>query len=465
MKNLVKIFFVLIFLSVAGYYILGLISDSPENDTVSSLEDMEAEGNFEINRFKSNNTVLEGQEFQTELNIENTADEAGEPTIRLVVEDEVEDEMNLIRDVDYQINLSWDTFGYEPGEYDWRVETPHDQETGVLRIQDRSLSTEDNLLVSAGEEGAFIHYEEDERFGTHSNLVEESVTSVDLNKETGIVSLSVPEEETTNMELFNLEDLDNPDSFTVDELISSQSISPNGEYIALVTEEPDWEELTHEGMVLIYSLEDQERVTEIDVSEKRVNDLVWSPDSNYLALGSQDESTYIIEADSWDEIERFDESEAVIDSVSWSPEGSYVAYGNRDQELYVHEAETWEKAEKIKADTTGITGRIRSITWSPEESYIVFSEDMESEIYETETWEKEAALEEPTGARTNTEEVVWTEDGEYLIEGFTNGNIYIYRRVDIEEGEPVGALTDYVTPDEYKIIDRHETVRDLSVLE
>lgn len=205
---------------------------------------------------------------------------------------------------------------------------------------------------------------------------------------------------------------------------------------------------------------------EPSVFETTINSISWHPQSTMVALGLED-GTYVIVDAQTREIE-FSAlvGEGSVHSVAWSSDGEHLAAGS-----YGGTLSTWDIAEQQLLHTWNITGKsgLLSVTWTPQNDYVIsgFSDgittlsvwDVETEELFTETslsningfaWNPEGSklatanfigvvfivdgetfLKESeylivgneTGRVTT---VTWSPDGQFIAAGSIDGAIYIW---------------------------------------
>ena len=96
----------------------------------------------------------------------------------------------------------------------------------------------------------------------------------------------------------------------------------------------------------------------------------FSPDGDYLATGSQDDTVRVHNTSDWKEVEesRLTDAESSVQSISFSPDGDYLATGSRDNVIYVYDSD-WSLIQTLD-DGEGSTYVMYSVSFSPDGDYL-----------------------------------------------------------------------------------------------
>ncbi len=97
------------------------------------------------------------------------------------------------------------------------------------------------------------------------------------------------------------------------------------------------------------------------MQEDGVTALAFSPDSRWLASGGADNTVKIWEAASWSLKQTFKAHDASITSVSFSSDGKWLAAASWDRTVHVWEVTSWKEGEIL----SGHSGPVTALAFSP----------------------------------------------------------------------------------------------------
>ena len=110
-----------------------------------------------------------------------------------------------------------------------------------------------------------------------------------------------------------------------------------------------------------------------------VLDVAWSPDDNYVATGSVDNSIIIWNAQKFPEIQHVIKGhQGLVKGVTFDPVGKYFASQSDDKSLCIWKTADWKLDSKITEpfEEAGGTTHALRLDWSPDGSYIVSAHAM-----------------------------------------------------------------------------------------
>lgn len=197
------------------------------------------------------------------------------------------------------------------------------------------------------------------------------------------------------------------------------SVAVNDEYIAAGTNENVADVWDRDGFGHEASLgEISEWVRSVD----------FSPDGQFLALGTVGGFVQVYNTDGWVHEETLTTA-ATIWSVRFSPDGQWIASGDSEHELNVWEVGSWD----AEATLTESDGRIWSVEFDPSSGFVgAASEDYAAHVWEVGSWGVEAEFSLSSEGRN----IDFSPDGERFSVGALNGEVSIYEAetwVDIRD--------------------------------
>jgi WD40 repeat protein len=139
------------------------------------------------------------------------------------------------------------------------------------------------------------------------------------------------------------------------------ALSPTGKYLAVVEEN-----LTH-----VWQISSMQEIICLEYERCISTAVAFSPDENYLAVGSYDGTVEVWQIGSWCKVASMTHDRDVIDigksveSVAFSPDGKYLATASAD-----HTARVWDIASKREVARMTHKDCVWAVDFSPGGTYI-----------------------------------------------------------------------------------------------
>jgi FOG: WD40 repeat len=218
--------------------------------------------------------------------------------------------------------------------------------------------------------------------------------------------------------------------------VASANWSSDGQYLAVVGDA-----LGDNNSLYIFSFERSSESLSfiakaiIEVLATIMASVNWSPDGQFIAVGSTDLGM-IGGAPFW--IFEFDKSSGIltvivnqiltsiagsINSVNWSPDGQYVVIGGNgltgNNELRIYRFDRVSGTIIFAASALGVSGNVRSVNWSPDGQYIAVggSSLTGNECRILRFNRPSSLITSATLLAGNVYSVNWSPDGQYLAIG------------------------------------------------
>ena len=157
-------------------------------------------------------------------------------------------------------------------------------------------------------------------------------------------------------------------------------------------------------------------------AEDRVRAVAFSPDSNYIAYGGNDERVHIHDTDTFAHQETITHSFAdTVWTVDYSPDGSYIAFGSSNDNVYIHDTDTYDRQGLLLEAESGI----QAVAFSPDSNYIAYG-GIDDNVYIHDTTDDYNLQETLTEAEASVRGIAFSPDGSHIAYGSSDENVYIH---------------------------------------
>ncbi len=150
----------------------------------------------------------------------------------------------------------------------------------------------------------------------------------------------------------------------------------------------------------------------------RIMSVSWSPDSKYLAVGSDDKTATVWEVSTGRKILTYHGHSYWINCIAWSPHNKYIATGSEDKTIQIWEAFTGYQPTIFNNRYE----KVRGVTWSPD------GRDIASTTFDAVLLYKVDAKKFTTyeGRGTGINAVSWSPDGNWLAGASSNKLVSVW---------------------------------------
>lgn len=197
--------------------------------------------------------------------------------------------------------------------------------------------------------------------------------------------------------------------------------SPNGKYIA----SPGLDDSMNE-IIKIYLFDQNSHQLKyfqtLNGHQDEINAICWSPDSNYIASGSCDNTIKIwswnVKSSQFNLYQNLNTQVYIINEISWSPNGDFIAAishnGNLDGTITIWTRQLDDQQFKLFQTIEEYTNYLYSICWSPDGNKIVHSaSDKTIKIWSLDPDSQQFKLFQEY-KKVDVDNVYWSPDGNYI---------------------------------------------------
>jgi small GTP-binding protein len=152
----------------------------------------------------------------------------------------------------------------------------------------------------------------------------------------------------------------------------------------------------------------------------RFNSVVWSPDGQHIAAGSDDRCVRIWNTSTGEPEHLLEGHWNTVQSVAWSPDGQLLASGSADGTVRVWEVHSGRMLLTLKEHWSWV----QSAAWSPDSRLLASgSDDKSVRVWEVHSGRMLHTLE---GHQNTVQSVAWSPDGRLLASGSADNAVWMW---------------------------------------
>lgn len=162
------------------------------------------------------------------------------------------------------------------------------------------------------------------------------------------------------------------------------------------------------------------RVTTLIGQKDDIDAVIFSPDSNQLATGGDDNLIIIWDSKTWKEIRRLKGHKDSVRSIAFSSNGKILASGDSGHKVVLWDIETGKELRRIK-----VSDDINSVIFSPDGKHLAIASDSKNLLF----WNISSEIDplKFTGGHNNDiNAVVISRDGKFLASGGSDKSVIIW---------------------------------------
>ncbi|RDX45285.1 WD40 repeat-like protein [Lentinus brumalis] len=128
--------------------------------------------------------------------------------------------------------------------------------------------------------------------------------------------------------------------------VTSLAVSPDSKWVASGSEDTT---------IILWDTEDQSVVRKWEASVETVRDLTFSPDSKRLAASGNEGRVVIWDVEQGNELGTLEGHRETVHTVVWSPDGTKLATGSDDMTVRIWDAETYQQIRSLEGHNAMVT--------------------------------------------------------------------------------------------------------------
>ena len=209
------------------------------------------------------------------------------------------------------------------------------------------------------------------------------------------------------------------------EHITSVALSPDGQILAGGIESSSGHNTIH-----LWNQSTGQYKRELAGHTERVTSVVFSPDEQTFASGSEDRTIGLWNTTTWKLKRTFSGHTQSVESIAFSPDGQTLASGSQDSTVRLWNPQTG----KLKKTLTGYTDWVSPLAFSPDGEILAgSSHDQRIRLWNTKTGEYKNALQVDAG---HIMSLAFSPDGEMLASGTEDGIVRLWDVQTLLEQSP-----------------------------
>ena len=195
-------------------------------------------------------------------------------------------------------------------------------------------------------------------------------------------------------------------------VIQDLAWSPDGRYLAVGMED---------GTISLWSASDGVELHRLTGHRAPVSSVAWSPNDGYLASGSADRTVRLWSVEEGVELRCFKGHTDLVRSIAWSPDGRLLASGAQDRTIRLWSATDGRELRRLE----GHTELVYSVAWSQDGHRLASgSQDRTVRLWSVTDGREQCRLDGHSGAVLN---VAWSPDGTHLASGSIDGTVFVWK--------------------------------------
>ncbi|MEO0839396.1 MAG: hypothetical protein AAF063_10905, partial [Cyanobacteria bacterium J06643_5] len=176
---------------------------------------------------------------------------------------------------------------------------------------------------------------------------------------------------------------------------------------------------------------ENELITLQEVTNNSIDELAFSTDGKFLAVGGQDGKVKIWNTSNYQLVATLENAPAWIDKLAWSPDQNLLAF-SLGRYVQVWNADIQEIVVTLNFDNSSVL----SIDWSHDDKFLAIAGYQGVKIWRSDEWDEDPYLFSVPSASVA---VAWSSDGKYIASGNMDKTICVLKTdfiANAQQAEP-----------------------------